>query len=282
MKRILFCGFGRLGEVCIQRLIREGYLVEYILTHEENQEESVDTFAKNTGIKFSYADSRKEMNDILKMVEFAKPHILVSVNYRYIIPEQIYSLCDYAINIHGSLLPKYRGRTPNVWSIINGEKETGVTCHIIGEKIDAGDIISQICIPVEETDTGYSLLVKFEKHYPFILIDSIEKLYSGHKLRKQDENQASYYGKRTPVMGYIDFRKSTEDIINFVRAQSFPYPGAYYYLVDGRKIIINKIIKEENSGLSLPLGVIREIGQELYVRCLDGLLRLEEFRIEAE
>jgi methionyl-tRNA formyltransferase len=279
MKKIVFCGFGKLGKECMKAVIEQGYQIEYVMTHKENENDSVDTFAKNAGIEYSYVDARKHLEKLTEQIKSIEPDLIISVNYRYIIPKEIYNLADYAINIHGSLLPKYRGRTPHVWSIINGENESGITCHLIEETVDTGDIISQIVIPIEDNDTGYSLLKKFESNYSAILIDSIDKLLNGSKFIKQDDNLASYYGKRTPDMGYIDFRKTASEVINFVRAQAEPYPGAYFYLLDGRKIIINRIAIYELNDFDLLIGVIREIDNQHFVRCKDNTLKIVEYRI---
>lgn len=277
MKKILFCGFGKLGSSCLKVLIENGYEIGYILTHKENEQDSVDTFAFNNKIEYSYLDARKHLTQLIEEIE--KFDLLISVNYRYVIPKEIYTLADIAINVHGSLLPKYRGRTPHVWSIINGEKESGITCHIIEETVDTGAIVSQIVVPIEKDDTGYSLLKKFEGNYPLLLMDSINKLENRVALSKQDEELASYYGKRTPDMGYIDFRKSATEIIDFVRAQAEPYPGAYYYLVDGRKIIINKLVRGEQNQLDMTIGVIKEINSEYFVLCKDGVLKIQDYHI---
>lgn len=277
MKKILFCGFGKLGSSCLKVLIENGYEIGYILTHKENEQDSVDTFAFNNKIEYSYLDARKHLTQLIEKID--KFDLLISVNYRYVIPKEIYTLADIAINVHGSLLPKYRGRTPHVWSIINGEKESGITCHIIEETVDTGAIVSQIVVPIDKDDTGYSLLKKFEVNYPLLLMDSINKLEKRVALSKQDEKLASYYGKRTPDMGYIDFRKSATEIIDFVRAQAEPYPGAYYYLVDGRKIIINKLIRVEQKQLDMTIGVIKEINGEYFVLCKDGVLKIHDYHI---
>lgn len=277
MKKILFCGFGKLGSSCLKVLIENGYEISYILTHKENEQNSVDTFAFNNKIEYSYLDARKHLTQLIEEID--KFDLLISVNYRYVIPKEIYTLADIAINVHGSLLPKYRGRTPHVWSIINGEKESGITCHIIEETVDTGAIVSQIVVPIDKDDTGYSLLKKFEVNYPLLLMDSINKLENRVALSKQDEKLASYYGKRTPDMGYIDFRKSATEIIDFVRAQAEPYPGAYYYLVDGRKIIINKLVRGEQNQLDMTIGVIKEINGEYFVLCKDGVLKIQDYHI---
>lgn len=279
MKKVIFCGFGKLGKDCMKELILRGYQVKYVFTHKDNDSNSVDTFAHSEGINYSYVDTRTNLAYLTELIRTINPDFLISVNYRYIIPEEIFTLADFALNIHGSLLPKYRGRTPHVWSIINGETESGITCHLMEASVDTGDIILQKAIPIEIEDTGYTLLKKFELEYPTILIDSIEKVTNGSDATKQDDNIASYYGKRTPEMGYIDFRKSACEVINFVRAQAEPYPGAYYYLIDGRKIVINRISIHEIDNFSSELGVIRRIDNLYYVRCKDNTLRIDDYRV---
>jgi methionyl-tRNA formyltransferase len=95
--------------------------------------------------------------------------LILSINYLFLLDEEMISKLPLAINIHGSLLPKYRGRTPHVWSIINGETKTGVTAHIIDADCDTGDIVKQIVVPIEKDDTGATILEKYEKIYPELL-----------------------------------------------------------------------------------------------------------------
>jgi methionyl-tRNA formyltransferase len=280
MNNIVFCGFGNLGKECMKAIIDNGYQISFVLTHKDDEVNSVDTFAKINQIDYSYLDTRKNLDLFIKKIQNLNPEFILSVNYRYIIPKEIFSLAKFSFNIHGSLLPKYRGRTPHVWSIINGENESGITSHLIEEDVDTGDIILQKVIPIESQDTGYNLLKKFESEYPVILIASINKLINGTMLTKQNNKIASFYGKRTPEMGYIDFRKYAIEIINFVRAQAEPYPGAYYYLVNGKKIIINKITIDEINLSHYDIGLIVEIDNYFYVRCKDFTLRIDEYKIE--
>lgn len=279
MRKVIFCGFGKLGKECMKAILENGYEIKYVMTHRENEVSSVDTYAQIQGIKYSYVDARKNLREITEQIKSISPDFLISVNYRYIIPKEIFTLADFAINIHGSLLPRYRGRTPHVWSIINGESESGITCHLIEESVDTGNIIVQKTIPIAPEDTGYSLMKKYESEYPILLIDSMDKLINRCDLVKQDDNAASYYGKRSPEMGYIDFRKNAIDVINFVRAQAEPYPGAYYYLIDGRKIIINRISKHKKNDFNMEIGVILELDDYYYVRCKDYTLRIEDYRV---
>lgn len=280
MKNILFCGYGKLGLNCIKRLIEKGYNISYVLTHRELEDESVDTFCIKNKLNYSYKDTRKIKEEVKKHFLDMNLDYLISINYRYIIPKEILIIPKYSLNIHGSLLPKYRGRTPHVWSIINGEQYSGITCHLIDEGVDTGNIIEQIPVKIEEDDTGYTLLKKFEKLYPGLLIKSIEKLNKNINTLSQNESKASYFGKRTPDMGYIDFYKKSFQIVNFVRAQAFPYPGAYYYLNNGKKIIINKIIvTDKQLELIDSIGIIKSFNNEYYVKCIDSILKIIDFKI---
>jgi len=279
ISNIVFCGFGKLGKNCLGKLTAHGYRIDYILTHKELEEDSVDTFAIINNIPYSYKDARKNLDEISNIIKKIEPRFLICVNYRYILPKNVFAVPKYAINIHGSLLPKYRGRTPHVWSIINGEKMSGITSHIVEESVDTGDIILQKSIDIDCDDTGFTLLNKYQLEYPSLLCDSLIYLEEAKPLRMQREEDASYYGKRIPDMGYIDFYKNSIDVINFVRAQAEPYPGAYYYLVDGRKIIINKLTVDEKIDFNGPVGIIKKIGDSYYGKCKDANLKIENFRI---
>lgn len=275
---IIFFGFGNLGKKCMKELLDKGYNIKYVMTHKDNGYNSVDKFCEDLNIEYSYLDSRKNLEIVKDKININNSEYIVSVNYRYIIPKEVYSIVRYAINIHGSLLPKYRGRTPHVWSIIQGEEISGITAHLIEEDVDTGDIIVQKEVRIEKNDTGYSLLKKFENMYPNVLIEAIEKIRNKSVLIKQNENDASYYGKRTPDMGYIDFTKSANEIINFVRAQAEPYPGAYYYLLNGKKIIVNKV-EIYYDELNIPLGVIKNIEDKYIIRCKDNLLEIKKYKL---
>ena len=277
MSKIVFFGFGKLGKDCMVRLNREGHEISHVFTHKDMSLNGVDLYAQDNNIPFSYKDLRK-FPDLLNSNNFEES-LLVSINYRFILDLNIINKFLYAINLHGSLLPKYRGRTPHVWAIINGEKKTGVTAHIIDKGVDTGPIIKQEEIYISPSDTGHSLLLKFEKIYPDLLISSINNLVKGCKLKVQDDNEASFFGKREPIMGYIDFQNNSKKIIDFVRAQSNPYPGAYSFLEDGKKIIINKLGLFNEKKLDLCKGQIKKINNSYYVRCKDSILKILDYKL---
>ena len=157
--------------------------------------------------------------------------ILVSINYLFLIEKDIINMGkELVFNIHGSLLPKYRGRTPHVWSIINGEKFTGITAHIIDEGCDTGDVLEQIIIPIDQKDTGANILKKYEENY-LPLIEKVICKFNNRSLQrtKQNSEVATYFGKRVPEDGLINWNWHKERIYNWIRAQAYPYPGAFAF-----------------------------------------------------
>jgi methionyl-tRNA formyltransferase len=178
----------------------------------------------------------------LAFVERYKNSILFSINYIFLFDERIIKLFKYKFNIHGSLLPKYRGRTPHIWAIINNEKKTGVSIHDITLECDAGDIFFQEEIPIKHSDTGASILKKYFFHYPRIIKGFLDSLRDQRiTKRKQNESLMTYFDKRTPEDGRINWEWQRERIYNWVRALAHPYPGAFCFL-ENAKIIINQIV----------------------------------------
>ncbi|TGK48612.1 methionyl-tRNA formyltransferase [Leptospira bouyouniensis] len=280
MNEVIFCGFGGLGQSCLSELINFGLRVTHVLTHKELKSDSVDTLALENKIPFYYSDLRKDQI-LLDELKSKKVKYLISVNYRYIIPIQLLESASYPLNIHGSLLPKYRGRAPHIWAIINGENFTGVTCHIMEVTVDTGPIYSQIKIPISSDTTGNDIINEFKKIYPIVLRETLEKIKNQYLPTPQKEEDATYFGKRIPEMGYIDILKSKQSIINFVRAQTRPYPGAYYYLPTGDKIIIYKIsvFNSKEFETTLTLGSIRKFNEDYLLSVSDGILMITEYEI---
>ena len=167
---------------------------------------------------------------------------IISINYIFLIDSKIINHPKKkSINFHGSILPKYRGRSPHVWSIINGETEIGITAHKIDEGCDSGEIIEQIKIKITKNDTGASILEKYKKMYWPFVYEVIQKLiHNNFKLLKQNHTQATYFGKRTPEDGHINWGWQKQQIRNWIRAQAYPYPGAFTFF-NKNKIIIDSV-----------------------------------------
>ncbi len=205
--------------------------------------------------------------------------VLVSVNYLFIIKKNL--ICHpkiLAFNIHGSLLPKYRGRTPHVWAIINGEKKTGITAHIIDNTCDTGDIIYQEEITIKKSYTGADILKIFELRYPYITLKVLNDISKNSINRlKQDEKKASYFPKRSPHDGKINLNMKSKKIYDWVRAQSFPYPGSFVIyksnkiIIDQVKVLSIKFDKKLRNGTIININPLR-------IKVQDGILELTKLR----
>ena len=274
--KIAFLVSGGLGEVVLKYFINK-YDISFVLT--DKGSENIVNICNENNILFYAGNPRKpEIDNFLIGISC---DVIISINYLFIIEKKIINLANQlCFNVHGSLLPKYRGRTPHVWAIINNEKETGITAHIIDETCDTGDILKQIKVQILEEDTGASILEKYKKLYIPLVEDVLFSFRSRTlTLYKQDENKATYFGKRTPDDGRIDWSWSSERIVNWVRAQANPYPGAFTFY-NNKKIIIDKVSKsdygfhyETSNGTIL-------LENPLLVKCCNSVLEIEKLRVE--
>ena len=207
----------------------------------------------------------------------ARCDLLFSVNYLFLVEEDILALpTRYAINLHGSLLPKYRGRTPHVWAIINGETEVGVTAHLMTPELDAGAIVRQVAIDVPKEATGAEVLSRYREIYPKLVRQILSDVRQNMvHLTPQDESKATYFPKRTPDDGAIDWQWSRERVYNWIRAQAAPYPGAFF-IFGGKRYIVHKAsFSELGFRHETENGRVLSVGQDfLTVKLSNGALEL--------
>lgn len=265
---------GTLGLTVLNHLYNN-YEVVFVMTN-KNSMEIIDFCNENRISVFIGNPRAGSCKNFIKNIVI---DILISVNYLFIIEKELINLPKkISFNIHGSLLPKYRGRTPHVWAIINGEKQTGVTAHIIDEGCDTGDIIEQVVIPIDDNDTGADILNKYSHQYIPLITSIITKIKKQDiRLTKQNHSQSSFFSKRTSIEGKIDWNWQKERIRNWVRAQAYPYPGAFSFFNE-EKVIIDKV-EFDNSGFlnEMPNGLILSISP-LLVKTPNGVLCLSVIR----
>ena len=216
----------------------------------------------------------------LRFIDAYEIDIILSVNYLFLIDRLLFSKAKLAVNIHGSLLPKYRGRTPHVWAIINNESKTGVTAHLIDDGCDTGDIVKQKEVIIDDSDTGADILQKFNELY-IPLVDEILCDFERGSIKPlpQNNKNATFFGKRTPYDGRINWDWQKERIRNWVRAQAYPYPGAFtYYEGLDEKVIIDEVVfsdrgfnETDRNGLIVSLNPI-------CVKTPNGVLELRNIR----
>lgn len=265
------------GGLGAEILIKIGEIHDIVFVFTDRLSSEIQDYANLHSIPIFVGNPRNEKTSTF--IKDKSIDVLVSVNYLYIIDNQLIDLpSKFAINIHGSLLPKYRGRTPHVWAIINNESETGITAHVIDEGCDTGPILEQIQVSIESEDTGNLILEKYKKLYFPILKDVLTKIESGsYQLTQQDDSLATYFGKRTPEDGQINWNWQRERIRNWVRAQAFPYPGAFSYL-QGKKLIIDELVfAERGFHFDQPNGQIISVNPIL-VKTPNGVVQLKQVR----
>lgn len=208
--------------------------------------------------------------------------VLLSINYLFLIDKP---LLDWpkivSLNIHGSLLPKYRGRTPHVWAIINNEKKTGITIHKIDEGCDTGDILDQKEVLIAPNDTSTDILNKFSLNYEVLIKKSLNKILRNEELVfvTQNDDLATFFGKRTPEDGEIDWNWQKERIKNWVRAQAYPYPGAYTYYNDEKLIIDEISFSEIGFTDKIVNGTVLSV-LPLNVKVVNGVIEIRKHRSE--
>ena len=268
---------GKLGFQTLQKLI-SNYNIKFILT--DKQSTDIIDFAKEKQIPLFAGNPRNGKG--FEMIKNIEVDVIASVNYLFLIEKDIISHPTKLIfNIHGSLLPKYRGRTPHVWAIINGEKMTGITAHIVDEGCDTGKIIHQIEVPIDENDTGAYILEKYQTLYlPLVQKVLKDVMEDKLELKDQDHSKATYVRKRTPSDGEINWNLTNEEIRNWIRAQADPYPGAFTFF-EGQKITIDQVsIIDYPEGENHKNGEILSVIPEVIVKTENGALKLEVFREE--
>jgi methionyl-tRNA formyltransferase len=270
----LLCS-GELGLNTV-RILSQNFTPQFIFT-DKNSDGIID-FATINKIPVFIGNPRK--NEPAGFLQKFKTDVIFSVNYLFIVQHNILKHPRlYAINFHGSLLPKYRGRTPHVWAIINGEKETGITAHMMEEGCDTGDIVLQEKLNILEDFTGADILNEFKRIYPEMILELIRQIENNElKPVEQDNSRATYFGKRTPEDGQINWNWQKERIYNWVRAQAHPYPGAFT-LLNNQKIIIDKIsYSDYGFDNEMPNGLIVKNEPTILVKTPNGAVELTQVR----
>jgi methionyl-tRNA formyltransferase len=247
------------------------------VTHRDDPAErrwfgSVAALARAHGIE-AWEDPSAEA--LGRRLRTAAPDFIFSFYYRRLLPvEWLGAARRGAYNMHGSLLPKYRGRAPVNWAVLMGERETGATLHRMVAKPDAGPIVDQEAVPIGDDETAWEVFGKVAAAAEAVMRRALPRLLAGAApMREQDLASGSYFGARRPEDGRIDWRRSAREIHNLVRAVAPPYPGAF----DGALRIHRTRLEPQRAAPPGVLGAFVQ-GGEWYAACGDGgVLRLVEF-----
>ncbi len=231
--RILFFGYSEVGYECLDFLLRRGENVVALFTHEDNPNEKIwfktpALAARERGVPV-FTPEKIGTPEWLERIAALRPDLILSVYYRNMIGTKILALAPLgAFNLHGSLLPKYRGRAPINWAVLHGEPRIGMSLHRMVKAPDAGAVVDQEGVDLGPKDTAEQAFRKVLPCARRIFERQIDALLAGTaKETPQDEAQATYFGGRKPEDGRIDWTKSSREIFNLIRAVTDPYPGAF-------------------------------------------------------
>ncbi|MBA5600724.1 bifunctional UDP-4-amino-4-deoxy-L-arabinose formyltransferase/UDP-glucuronic acid oxidase ArnA [Pectobacterium aroidearum] len=282
MKAIVFA-YHDIGCVGLEALKLAGYEIQAVFTHSDAPGEnhfyaSVAKAAAEMDVPVFAPEDVNHPLWVNRIRELA-PDVIFSFYYRTLLSDDILQLPSFgAFNLHGSLLPRYRGRAPVNWVLVNGETQTGVTLHKMVSRADAGDIVAQSVVAIDDEDTALTLHGKCRTAAAALLAQQLPLIRSREiMLTPQDESQASYFGRRTAADGLVDWQKSAREINNLIRAVTEPYPGAFTFLGE-RKVVIwrARVLKNDSvkaNGVKQELGSIISTSP-LVVCCGEGALEI--------
>ena len=281
------------GYECLKVLIDSKEETVTVVTHEDDPKEeiwfqSVAELARQHHLPV-YTPSSPNTPGFIDLIRKLAPDLILSFYYRRILSRELLAIPRLGgINLHGSLLPKYRGRSPVNWVLVNGESETGVTLHYMVEKADAGDIIAQRRVLIDREDTALSLFRKMTVAAAKLLKETYPLIKAGTAPRTpQDSQSASTFGGRRPEDGKITWESPAFSIYNLIRAVTHPYPGAFTFH-NGRKLYIwaanvngQENFAEERSETPGTIEAVKR-GRGMVVSTGDGSLLVTRAQFEGE
>jgi len=275
-----------MGHACLETLLAMGVPIAALFTHRDDPHEEIwwrscADLANRHGVPVFFAERIDD--GWIARIAALNPAVIYSFFYRNLLPQRLLECARLgAYNLHGALLPKYRGRASVNWVLVNGESQTGVTLHHMVARADAGDIVAQRAVNIDDSDTALTLYRKLvplgaaliREYHPLIVIDRAPR-------RPQDLAAGSYFGRRRPEDGRIDWRWPARRIFNLVRAVTHPYPGATCIL-GGRKLFIwQAAIACESGGLGEAGEIIAEhAGGAIEVAAGSGSVLVHRVQLE--
>lgn len=281
MSTAVVFAYHNVGVRCLAVLLAHGVEVVRVVTHRDSPTEniwfdSVAELAARHDIPVIFPD---DPNDPAVLAELAapRPDFLFSFYYRLMLKAPLLALPAHgAFNMHGSLLPKYRGRVPVNWAVIHGERETGATLHQMVEKPDAGGIVAQQAVPILPDDTAFDVFNKVTLASEMALDGILPDLLAGRAVaRPQDLAAGAYFGGRKAEDGRIDWRQPAAAVHNLIRGVAPPYPGAFSDTAKGRLRVLRSQRADHDSGTPFGRPTLFLNDGKLFAECGDGMtLRL--------
>ena len=285
MSRAVVFAYHNVGYRCLNVLLAQGVDVALVVTHRDNPKEtiwfeSVQRLAELHGIP-TITPENPNVPEVEEQIAALQPDFFFSFYYREMLKAPLLAIPKRgALNMHGSLLPKYRGRVPVNWAIIRGETETGATLHYMTEKPDNGDIVAQQAVPILPNDTAHEVFQKVTVAAEIALNSVLPSLLAGKaQAVKQDLSKGAYFGGRKAEDGIIDWSQSVQEIHNLVRAVAPPYPGATTQVMGKPMRILQTLVtKCKAAGKEQAAFYVKE--GKAYAICGSGVLRVARFELD--
>ena len=264
------------GVGCLKVLLAAGIQVDLVITHQDDPNEnvwfgSVAQLCQEKNISY-ITPNASQLTELIPKLQALAPDYIFSFYYRHMIPAEILATAKIAaLNMHGSLLPKYRGRAPVNWAILQGESETGATLHVMEAKPDAGDIVGQASVAIGPDETATEVFGKVSQAAIKVINQALPDLITGKVARKPNELQkGSYFGGRKPSDGQIHWNQTALQVHNLVRAVAPPYPGAFTDH-QGKTMIVGKTSLKGPFPVNLDLGLagIQVVDNRVFGICGD-------------
>jgi methionyl-tRNA formyltransferase len=283
--RAVVFAYHDVGVRCLRVLLGQGVEVPLVVTHQDDPGEQIwfASVAQHARWHRLEVVTPADPNtaEFLAQLRAARPDFLFSFYYRHMLGAPLLAVAPRgAYNMHGSLLPKYRGRVPVNWAVLHGERETGATLHAMTARPDAGGIVDAQPVPILPDDTAGEVFRKVAVAAELTLQRALPALLAGNAvLRPQDLAQGSYFGRRTAADGAIDWRQGVAAVHNLVRAVAPPFPGAQAQAA-GLSLRVLRTLPASGPRAAQP--ELRWVDGEVLALCPDGALRLLEFELDGQ
>jgi methionyl-tRNA formyltransferase len=275
MTRVVVFAYSEVGYRCLQALMQPGIEIAWVVTHHDDPSEtrwyrSVAELASSSGLRVAEYESLSAAG-CLETLRSLAPDFLFSFYFRRMLGAAVLATARRgALNMHGSLLPLYRGRAPINWAIANGEKRTGASLHYMVDKPDAGDLVDQEAVDIGVDETALDVSMKVAAAAETVLRRSLPALIAGNAPRRpQNLGLGSYCRARTPADGAIDFSRPAWEIHNLIRAVAPPFPGAYTDIPGQRLELLGSHWCEERAAAPERAPRLYENAGRMYLDCVD-------------
>jgi methionyl-tRNA formyltransferase len=274
--RAVVFAYSEVGVRCVRELLAQGIEIAILFTHQDDPGEqrwfgSVKQLALDRGLR---VETPRDPNTPNWVSEGRRttPDFLFSFYYRYLLDTAWLEVPRRgALNMHGSLLPKYRGRAPVHWAIIRGESTTGASLHYMLAKPDAGALVDQEAVPILENDTALDVSLKVADAAQTVLHRSLPRLVAGTAPAVPlDLSQGSYFGRRSPEDGRIDWRQGARAVHNLVRAVAPPFPGAFTEVNGCRLALLATRVDDQPVRHAARAPCLYAADGAWYADCVDG------------